>query len=338
MQTILSHAVKTIKSHMGSNLYQRCFTYHRNLSTNSILPVKEIKIPIPYGTVAAKAWGKENAYPVLAFHGWLDNCGTFDKLIPLLSDKFYYIAIDAPGQGRSSHQPPGSVYTDIEMMMHFKRVVEYFEWKKFNIIGHSLGGIFALLFSSIFPDLVNKVAVIDVIKPPSASVDLVPDIKINGLNQLLQIEEKLKKNPPVYTPESAITRLIKGMHGEIDEEGAEILLKRGTKISDCGKGIVFTRDMRFKPIEFISMRSHDTIEHFMSALRCELLVILATKTHPFYFPEEPETVTRFLDFYAKNIEGFVLEHVEGNHFVHLNNPERVAPIINKFLLAETNKK
>ena len=45
---------------------------------------KEIKIPMPWGFVAAKVYGNSTNPPVLCLHGWLDNCNTFDMLVPLL--------------------------------------------------------------------------------------------------------------------------------------------------------------------------------------------------------------------------------------------------------------
>ena len=42
----------------------------------------------------AKVWGPENGRPVIAIHGWLDNCGTFDTLIPLLPKDLRVVAVD----------------------------------------------------------------------------------------------------------------------------------------------------------------------------------------------------------------------------------------------------
>jgi len=69
----------------------------------------EMKIPVPYGYITAKVWGSlnENSIRTIAMHGYMDNAGTFDRLIPLLPDQFYVVAIDLPGHGFSSHVPYG---------------------------------------------------------------------------------------------------------------------------------------------------------------------------------------------------------------------------------------
>ena len=45
----------------------------------------------------AKVWGKPNDHPILALHGWQDNAGTFDNLIPLLPSDFYVVCLDFCG-------------------------------------------------------------------------------------------------------------------------------------------------------------------------------------------------------------------------------------------------
>ena len=78
------------------------------------------------------------------FIGWLDNAGSFDKLIPLLSrgkgilytdwlvhmyihdriTDLYVVAIDWPGHGLSSPRPAGELYHHINMVVDMKYVIE----------------------------------------------------------------------------------------------------------------------------------------------------------------------------------------------------------------------
>lgn len=37
----------------------------------------ELRIPMPWGHISAKAWGNPSKNPVLGLHGWMDNAGQF---------------------------------------------------------------------------------------------------------------------------------------------------------------------------------------------------------------------------------------------------------------------
>ena len=49
-----------------------------------VCPVSELCVPVPWGEIRGKVWGPDHGRPVLCVHGWADNCGTFNNLIPLL--------------------------------------------------------------------------------------------------------------------------------------------------------------------------------------------------------------------------------------------------------------
>lgn len=292
--------------------------------------MKELTIPLPHGNVAAKAWGRNTGYPVLALHGWLDNCGTFDKLFPLLTDKLYIVAIDAPGHGMSTHKPPGCFDTDISMVIDIKKIADFLGWQKFSILGHSFGSALGLTFSALFPESIQKLVGIEMAKPNSKDLHMFPDETREAVKIYLDIERKLMKPSPVYTEEAAAQRLCDGLFGEVSVEGARILNKRGTKPSECGKGVVFTIDKRCRTIEVFSRKDHNMVRQFMSAVQCELLLIMAKKSNPMYEIFIPGFTKSFYEIYRKNAKKFILHNVDGNHFVHLNNPEKIAPLINDF--------
>lgn len=102
---------------------------------------KEISFKTSWGHIAAKEYGDPRGHPVLCIHGWLDNAGSFDPIVPYLlkGHNLHIIAIDEPGCGLSSHKPPGSDYNRWTHIKEIKRVITALKWKEVTLIGHSLG-------------------------------------------------------------------------------------------------------------------------------------------------------------------------------------------------------
>ena len=60
------------------------------------------------GIFIGKEWGDANGEPWIALHGYLDNCGSFDRLLPYFPKTQRIISLDIPGHGLSSHYPSGA--------------------------------------------------------------------------------------------------------------------------------------------------------------------------------------------------------------------------------------
>ena len=80
-------------------------------------------------------------------HGFSDNCGSFDRLLPLFPQNQQMIAIDIPGHGFSSHLEPNDSY-DFEDLNYITTVAKYYNFDKFSLMGHSMGGRGALQFAA----------------------------------------------------------------------------------------------------------------------------------------------------------------------------------------------
>ena len=80
--------------------------------------------------------------------------------------------------------------------------------------------------------------------------------------------------------------------------------------------------------KLIPFKNTFQVEAYASSIKCPLLVIKASNS-PYYMSEE--IAERLLRIYINTNPNFEFREVEGGHHVHLNNPERVAPLIVRFL-------
>jgi len=153
------------------------------------LGTKEIRIPVPWGHVAGKAWGDPSNQRVLAVHGWMDNAGTFDLLIPLLKRSLYIVCVEMPGHGRSSHLPTGIPYHYIDFVATVRRVVRWLKWEKFWYMGHSMGASLGYVYNSLWPNEVQRFVCIDQLKTVTDPESETRMRYTDGLNAFMSLDK-----------------------------------------------------------------------------------------------------------------------------------------------------
>jgi len=292
----------------------------------------EMKIPVPYGYLSAKVWGhlKSDSVRIIAMHGYMDNAGTFDKLIPLLPDNYYVVAFDLPGHGFSSHVHYGTPYDDNTWALALKHVVEFLRFDKFTILGHSMGASIGWMYSSVIPDHVERLISIDQIKP--ITLPTKDSAKAYGtmLTAYIEAEKKYKSPQPSFRFETALEILIMAHDGfgvKINREAGLCLLKRATKTSPDGSGLTFTRDVRLNTL-LGQLVATPTLRDFYSSMKCQMLIILGKDgindlTNP--------DIKMIHDGHKATAKNFKLVTIEGDHFIHLSYPEKVANLIKDYI-------
>ena len=98
--------------------------------------------------------------PLLLIHGLFDLLETWERLIPLLSDRFKVYAIDLPGFGKSPL--PKAWEESLSGMV--EAVVSFLDWKrieKISIVGNSMGAGVALGVAGRHPERVERVVLVN---------------------------------------------------------------------------------------------------------------------------------------------------------------------------------
>lgn len=97
--------------------------------------------------------------PLLLIHGLAGSAANFQAIIPLLSQHFRVVAPDLLGFGLSDRPPDGdySHRGQARLLRHF---MERLGILKVSLLGHSLGGLVALRFASLFPERVDRLILV----------------------------------------------------------------------------------------------------------------------------------------------------------------------------------
>ncbi|CAH1390641.1 unnamed protein product [Nezara viridula] len=306
---------------------QRCFhtTQIRMIDPKT---VEEIKIPVPWGHIAGKWWRKNEEQPVLALHGLFDNAATFDRLMPLLNENISVLALDMPGFGKSSNPPAGMSPNYLELIIWMRYLIkDYFKWKKANLLGHSFGSNLSFSYSGMFPDDVEKFISIDCSRFNMASKPeyLLDDLKrgyMGGVLKTLGIpyEGNYQQHLDHMYNSRAKTPF------KLSKQFCELFLSRDLeKISED----VYRNTTDPRPhLKYMGRPTTSFLDALAGQIKCQMLVIRATGG--VLVKHRKEMLEKQLSIISQHSPRLVCQVVEGGHHVHLENPERVAPIINKF--------
>ncbi|XP_058936927.1 serine hydrolase-like protein 2 isoform X1 [Kogia breviceps] len=296
--------------------------------------ISELKLAMPWGHIAAKAWGSHQSPPVLCLHGWLDNANSFDRLIPLLPKDFYYVAMDFGGHGLSSHYSPGFLYDHQNFVSEVRRVAAALKWNRFSLLGHSFGGTVGGMFSCIFPEMVDKLVLLESFPFVLETNELenMQTYKRRAIEHMLQVEAS-KKPSQVVSPEEMLQGFLKN-NSHVGDECGKLLLQRGT--TQVATGLLLNRDRRItRPEYYFNFISRELFVHSIRKLQARVLLIKATQG--FYDVRRENDANKELMLFVTDSlrsvlkERFQYVQVPGNHYVHMNQPQHMAGVVSAFL-------
>ena len=96
---------------------------------------------------------------VLVLHGWGGCINSMRPVINHLKDRFKVISLDFPGHGKSDY--PDSAWGVPEYMELLYKFLKTLNLEKVHIIAHSFGGRVSIMLSSLYPEMVGKLILVD---------------------------------------------------------------------------------------------------------------------------------------------------------------------------------
>lgn len=304
--------------------------------------------------IAYQRWSQaesSSSRKCLCLHGWLDNSSSFSILGPYLAERgFDVVAIDHQGHGHSSHSSHNQLQQFPKYVFHVKEVLKQLHWDKAMLIGHSMGGGISTLFAGAYPDVVEKLVLIEGFGPITKD----PSTSAASLRKALDAESKFHAKvmsitggplyDSIFEAMKARVATVKRFPGNqyISEEAALTLIRRGTfssSVVDVDDPAYLldpsdSESVRFRHDPKLSLPSYsyftpEQVLSYISGIESPTLYISAEDGFP--YSQEEELLNRMKVLFDKNL--LVHEHCEGSHHLHLDPDQayKVAEHVAKFL-------
>ncbi len=265
-----------------------------------------------------KRWGSPDGLPVLALHGWLDNCASFDFLAPLLP-QLDLLCLDLAGQGLSDHRNHRGAYNIWQDVGEIFALADQLRWQRFGLLGHSRGAAIAMLAAGTFPERVSHLAMLDGISPQVDPPEKAPLTLAESITSLNQQSPRAKRYYPSF--EEAVKAREKGIF-TLSHTDAQTLASRG--VGQSSEGYSWLYDSKLLAGSELRL-SLPQVEAFVARIRAPMLLILAENS----FMQDYQELQAWLQQHPEIPQ----VRVPGDHHCHMSGQaQRVARELNQFLV------
>ena len=262
-------------------------------------------------TLEACVHGADDAPPLLALHGWLDNAASFARLAPLLP-AHRLIALDLPGHGRSAHLPPGPlVHYDLPVYVAaVLAAADALALDRFDLLGHSLGAGIASLLAAAAPDRVRRLVLIEGLGP-------LPDDPERTLQRFREaasrrVQARARRLRHFADPDEAVAA--RTAAGGLAGDDARLIVERG--LARDGKGWRWSSDPRLTLPTPVRMEETQ-VRRLLAGIAAPTALLLAR-------PQTPYLPVAMLRERAAQVADIRIEFLDGGHHLHMQHPDAVA--------------
>ena len=269
------------------------------------------------------SWGDPNGLPVFLLHGWADVGMSFQFVADYMDEGWYLLAPDWRGFGDTQWQSGGYWFPDY--LADLDALIDHYSpLHPVRLVGHSMGGNVAWLYAGIRPKRVSHAVSLDVYGLPESSVDQAPAHYAKWLDQV-----KKEQTFSGYTEIDNIIERIITLAPNIGAEKARFLASHWCDESDLGT-IRLKHDPAHKRLNPILYRRSEARSCWRE-ISAKGLLVLASESL-FYQRYEKEGYQTELNEYISLFTEAIIR--DTGHMLHLEQPERLAAILDDFLKYE----
>lgn len=258
-------------------------------------------------------WGPDAGRPVVMLHGIRGFGATFSGVAQALQPDVRVIAFDQRGRGESDWDPQRRYFTDT-YVSDLAAIVDALALPRFDLLGHSMGGINAIVYASRHPERVRKLVIEDA--GPGA---------FESSPGAARIRQELASTPEGFGSWEAASAFMRELRPSVTEDARQQRLHSMLKPVAGGgftwrydhAGIAATR-LHPDPAHVVDLRPH------VAAIACDTLLLRGGRTD-YLQPAMAQAMCEL------NPRIQCLEIAGAGHYIHDDQPAAFNEAVRQFL-------
>lgn len=261
------------------------------------------------------SWGDENRPAIIMLHGIRSYANTWAPVAEALANAYRAIAPDLRGRGNSDWSAGNGYFID-NYVMDLETLIAHLKLRDFVLLGHSLGGAIALVYTARHPDKVSALIIEDIGPGSSASGP--------GAERIVR---EFINTPIEFNSWQEARSFWRGIRPNISEQSLSSRVDETLKEDDDGK-IRWRFDLSgIRDARLAAARDSSKLPDLWACvdrLHCPTLVIRGSQSD-FLSPEVMREMAR------RNPGIAVAEIPNATHYVHDDNPAEYLLALQGFL-------
>ncbi|BAQ66805.1 type I polyketide synthase [Geminocystis sp. NIES-3709] len=258
-------------------------------------------------------WGNPDHPLIVLVHGILDQGYGWDMVARSIAKKGYYIvAPDLRGHGKSDHVAKGCSYNLLDFVADLDSLTNQLTDKPFVLVGHSLGTMITSIFTSMRPQKVSKLVLLEPILPVETT-----SFQLSNLTSQL---DYLVSPPasPIYGDVETVGQRLQTATPDLTADFALKLAQRITKPVENGVTFTYSPLLTTRAGIVNSIQRQQYLQ-MLSNLTLPLTIIYGDRSN--FNREEDLEAQQLAMAQANKII------IKGGHNLHLEKPNDVVSAI-----------
>ncbi|HWG04711.1 MAG TPA: alpha/beta hydrolase [Beijerinckiaceae bacterium] len=267
-----------------------------------------------------RTWNEDGDRSLVFLHGTQDNSATFQFLVDHLSPRWRILAPDWRGFGRSEWVSNGYFFQDY--VADLDAILDHLSpGRPATLVGHSLGGNVASVYSGVVPERVERLVSLDGFGLPNGDPDEFPDKVANWLQGW--------RDTPTHRPYRSLAVMaarLRANNPRLDAEQA-LFLATERSVADGEGGYIWSFDPRHR-IPFPTVFRFTEWAACFRRVTADVLWVRSGRRLPPALARDVGGFDERLKLFARAWSAYV---PDTSHNLHHDAPAAVAEIIEPFL-------